>query len=172
MKNKGVLSACKKSLKHHKSFYDAKKHKNFDHKEHDSIMRKIRCAEVIMEYARRKQIEAVRVAGVANRNAKKHLKTHNHLEKRATKADQDRERRNKAGRRACFTKARNTMKTRRTSLYRWYRKNYAQCRKHDHKKFKTHICDSWLNLRRVREISLKRQHTESRHQCVVKYPHA
>jgi hypothetical protein len=135
-------------------------------------MRKIKCAEEVMEDARRKQIEAIRVAGAAASKSKRHLKTHNKLEKRATKADQDRERKNKAGRRACFKKAKNTLRTSRRSLYRWYKKNYAECRKHDHKKFKSHICNSWKNLRKVREISLKRQHTESRHQCVVQWPHA
>jgi hypothetical protein len=55
-KHINYLAACKKSLRHHKSFYDAKKHKMFDHKEHSSIMRKIKCAEAIMEYARLKRI--------------------------------------------------------------------------------------------------------------------
>jgi hypothetical protein len=131
--SKDYLSICKSKLKHHKSFYDAKKHKNFDFKEDEEIRRKIKCAEAVMEFARQKRIKAIKVASAASSNSRRHVKSHNNLDRRTKKAAQDRDRRNKAGRRACFTKARNAFRTSRTSLYAWYKKNYAECRKHDHK---------------------------------------
>jgi hypothetical protein len=125
-------------------------------KDHDNIIKQIRLAEATMSESIKKTKHAVKVAGKANRNSNKHVKSHKNLDRQSGNADSKRERDNKSGLNNCRALAQRRFRKRKYDLSKWFKKNNDKCMKHQHKKFKSHICDSWVNLRKVRAISLKR----------------